>query len=149
MTESTNIDETTTEEPKSEGGALRAQLEAALAENKALKQERLGDAFAKAGLDPNTGLGKAIAKEYDGEASPDAILAYAQSEYGWEPDTQPTIRNEISTEQAKLDSAAITAGSIAPDLSTNEALAKAEAEGNYALAGALKAQLLEQKFRAQ
>lgn len=143
----TGAPEAEVEEPKSEGAGLRAQLEAALAENKRLKEKDQRDAFTAAGFDPDKELGKAMWKEYEGEATPEAVRAYAQTEYGWQP-PNPAIdtSQQITTEQGRLDAAAVTAGSIAPQLPDAQALAKAEAEGDWTTAGAIKAKILEARL---
>jgi hypothetical protein len=80
------------DDQQSDGGALRRQLEAALAENKTLKEENTGykrrDAFSEAGIDISQGPGKLLAEKYDGELEADAIKAIA-AEYGIEPASAP------------------------------------------------------------
>lgn len=84
------------------GSGLRAQLEAALEENKQLK-ERLSTgenavrelAFRDAGIDTKSGVGKLLAKTYDGDLEPEAIGAFAK-EHGI--DVEETA-NASSTEQ--------------------------------------------------
>lgn len=64
------------------------------------------------GLDPDVGLGKAIAKEYDGELTREAIAAYASEEYGFTPvgmDTEGAAqRAAAAAEQAEQLEAAST-----------------------------------------
>ena len=70
------------------GGGLRKQLEDALETINSLKAEvasgaeaRKALAFRDAGIDINNGVGKLLAKTYDGELDPEEIQAFAQ-EYG-------------------------------------------------------------------
>lgn len=78
------------------GSGLREQLEAALAEIETLKgavqagqgaQREL--AFHRAGIDTTEGVGKLLAKTYDGDLDPEAISAYAK-DYGIEPGATST-----------------------------------------------------------
>ena len=133
--------EVTTEAPAEEAKGLRGQLEAALSENKTLKADKLAESFDKIGLDPKTGLGKAIAKEYSGDVSADALAEYAKTEYDWEgseesPNPQAQAINEGTQ---RLEEVNQTSGSIvAPN--EGDVLAKAEAEGDYATTMAIKGQ---------
>lgn len=145
MREDTNTEAT-------EGSGLRAKLEEALAENKTLKADKLNDAFGKLDLDPTEGLGKAIAKEYKGEVSLDALTAYAKDEYNYsytpEPEANP-VATAIETEQARLDTVGETAGSVVTQTET-EILAEAEAAGDYKTTMAIKAnQIAAQAQRQQ
>jgi len=79
----------------------------------------MSSAYETLGLSPETGLGKAIAKEYTGEPDAEAVAKFAKEEYGYE----------------------------APETPEKEALTKAEAEGDYATAGAIKAKRVEEMFR--
>lgn len=98
------------------GKGLRDQLEAALAEINELKQQVETSqtasrelAFVKAGVDTENGVGKLLAKTYDGDLDPEAIKAYAQ-EYGIEvgatQQTQNTgpQREQIDPAQQRMDS---------------------------------------------
>ena len=68
------------------------------------------------GLDPTTGLGKAIAKEYSGDLTVEALGAYAHDEYGHEwtgkiPDSKAT---EITEAQDQADKLTSSAESVTP-----------------------------------
>lgn len=83
------------------GSGLRAQLESALEEIKTLKgQVATGEnavrelAFRDAGIDTKSGVGKLLAKTYDGDLEPEAIGAFAK-EHGIDVDET----NTSSTEQ--------------------------------------------------
>lgn len=104
------------EDQSQSGKGLRDQLEAALAEINTLKQQVETSqtasrelAFVKAGIDTENGVGKLLAKTYDGELDPEAIKTYAQ-EYGIEvgatQETQTTgpQREQIDPAQQRMDS---------------------------------------------
>ena len=99
-------------------------------------------------MDTTTGLGKAIAKEYDGDMTKDAVLEYASSEYGHVAgETQQHPEAEaIATGQAALDQVGQTAGSVAPP-SREDVLAKAEAEGDTRTTMAIKSQQVAEMFQ--
>ena len=133
---------------KDTGGGLRKQLENSLAEVKELKADKRKRAFDDAGLDTTKGLGKAIHQVYEGEATKEAVVEFAKSEYDWTPpvsDEHPQAQ-QIQTEQARADQLTDTAGSVAPP-STADQLAKAEAEGDYRTAMAIKSQQVESMFK--
>ena len=145
MTEETT--DTGTEEET--GGGLRRQLEATLAENRTLKADKLSGSFKEIGLDPTTGLGKAIAKEYDGEISTEALAAFADSEYGHKFEAQAETHPQaqaINQGQAALDQAGQTAGSV-PTPTQADVLAKAEAEGDYSKTMAIKSAQVAEMFQ--
>ena len=134
----------TTETPSDDDPkGLRAQLNAANAELKTLKARERATAFTEAGFDVTKGLGKAIEKEYTGELTKDGVLAYAESEYGHvnEAVAEHPEAGQIADAQGRLDAAGQTAGSIAPP-SQVDALATAEADGDYATTMQIKANQL-------
>jgi len=136
-------------EPKSEGSGLRAQLEKTLAENRELKAEKLTDGLVAIGLNENDGLGKAIAKDYSGEYSKEAIAAFADTEYGHKFDTPPAMTPQgavIQQTQAQIDAASQGAGSVPVTPTGAEALASAEAEGNYKKTMAIKSDQIASMF---
>lgn len=92
-------DENETEQQ--DGGALRRQLEQALAENKAMKDQlgafQRNEAFRDAGIDTSSGVGKLLAKAYDGELEADAIKAFAEEngvEVGGESEDRQTAESQ-------------------------------------------------------
>ena len=131
--------EVTTEAPAEEAKGLRGQLEAALAENRDLKADKLAGSFDAIGLDPNAGLGKAIAKEYTGEVSTEALAEYAKTEYGYEGAAESTHpqAQAITEGTERLDAINQTAGSIV-NPTEGDVLAKAEADGDYKTTMAIK-----------
>jgi len=135
---------------KSEAKGLRGQLEKSLGENKKLRSTILTDAYAKLELDTESGLGKAIAKEYEGEASFDALAEYAKNEYGHEvteaaPDN-PVVE-PITQGHDALDQIGQTAGSVPISPTVGDDLAKAEAEGDYNTTMAIKGQQMAEMMR--
>ncbi|GAG27024.1 unnamed protein product [marine sediment metagenome] len=139
-------DETTetseVEEPKAEQSGpkgLRDKLAQVEAENARLRAGAMTSAFKDIGLDPEMGLGKAIAKEYKGETSLEALTAYAKDEYGHVAPADPTHpqAQTIVQEQQRLDQAAVGSGSVVAPSQSDE-LATAEAEGNWQKAMTLK-----------
>ena len=133
----------TVEEPKETGKGLRAQLEKTIAEKNDYKTQLLSGAYESLNLDPTVGLGKAIAKEYDGAPNAEALAAYAMSEYEYsftpEPEAHPQA-GIINEGTAQIDSASQGAGSVPVAPTNQEALAEAEAKGDYATAMTIKSQ---------
>lgn len=97
------------DDDKNSGSGLRAQLEEALQQIETLKgQVEAGTgaqrelAFYKAGIDTSEGVGKLLAKTYDGELDPEEITAYAE-EYGYQPPTATTETSEEDQRQQRVD----------------------------------------------
>lgn len=132
------------EDPK----GLRKQLEAAQAEIKELKTFKRTTAFKEAGFDPDSGYGKALARTFEGEPTPEAIREYAKNEYGWEPEQTQAApeRTEAETQreqaQGRADQVTASSTSVEPPDDLQGQIAKAEADGDWQTAGALKSQLL-------
>lgn len=86
---------------------LRAYADRTKAENQTLRKELMKERLGQIGLDNEVGLGKAIAKEYDGEMDLDSIRKYAADEYqhqaGELPD--PNQHADASTRAEALDGA--------------------------------------------
>ena len=139
----------TPEIPDDDPKGLRAQLNAALAENKDLKADRREAAFAEAGFDVTKGLGKAIDKEYTGVLTSEAVLAYAETEYGHvnEAVSAHPEAGQITAAQERLDQAGQTAGSIPVAPTEAGALAQAEADGDYATTMAIKGNQVAEMMR--
>ena len=132
-----------TDKPE-EARGLRKQLNEAHATIAKQRTDILTPAYEKLNLNPESGLGKAIAKEYEGEASFDALAKYAKDEYGHEftpVDNAHPQAAEIVQGQAALDQVGQTAGSVVAP-TEGDVLAKAEAEGDYVTTMAIKGQQL-------
>ena len=128
---------------------LRARLKAVQAQNAELRAGQMAQVYAAVDLDPSTGLGKAIAKEYDGDMTVEALTAYAGDEYGYvvpEAPTNPQAQ-AIQTEQSRLDSAAQGAGSVPVAPTQGQAIAEAEQAGDFSTAMNLKGDQMAQWFK--
>ena len=142
---------TETADSKETGGGLRKELERSKAENKTLRESVRINAFSNAGIDTSTGLGKAIAQVYDGENTAEAIQKFANEEYGWvatqqvadHPAAQAIHEGNARQEQMQQQS-----GSIVPP-TNQDALAKAEAEGDWDTTMAIKSRQVQEMFDRQ
>ncbi len=112
------------------------------------RSQLMSGVFDEIGLNPETGLGKAIAKEYDGEPTVEALTEYAKEEYGHVvPETPENPKAPAITEgQKQLDAVNSQSQPVTPG-TESEALNKAHAEGDYATAGAIKAARVERMFK--
>lgn len=148
-----NLDEVEDTENEQESSVLRAirrELKNVKKERDELKSFQRSAVFKEAGLDPNKGIGKAIAKLYDGEPDVDAIREFAAAEFDWEPDaTQTNGNNELNeAEQERLSAQqradqlrTNTEPVLPPDLDTQ--IADAEKAGDVRTSIALKQQKLK------
>jgi hypothetical protein len=140
MTDET-IDTTSDETTEVDGPKqLREALKRSQADNAKLTTQLMGRAYTEAGLDTTSGLGKAISKEYKGEPTSEALLAFAKEEYGYEPQVVPDNPHAqvIYDEQRKLDGVQAVSGSTVP-LNESEVLRQAEQSGDLKTAGSIKA----------
>ena len=138
-------EETTETAAEETGKGLRAQLEKTLAENKTLKGREMARSFDDLGLSLDEGLGKAVAKEYDGEITTEAIAAYAKSEYNYDAEAQASQHPQaeaIDQGTTQIDAASQGAGSVPIASTETEVLASAEAQGDYTTAMNVKSQQL-------
>ena len=92
-------------------------------------------------------VGKAIAKEYQGELNKEAIAAFAAEEYGWEPSTvENPAQPVIDAGNARLEQVQQSTESLEP-ATIQEQARKAAAEGDMVAAANAKAALLRAKFK--
>jgi hypothetical protein len=70
---------------------MRSRMEAQTTELEMLRGVARQAAFKEAGIDPTTGLGKAIYRTYDGEIDPVKVVEFATSEYDWQPKEAPSV----------------------------------------------------------
>ena len=98
--------------------------------------------FKEVGLDPTEGLGKAIAKEYEGDPNADDLRNYAIEEYSWEPPTDNSMQTTITDAQGRIATATAEAGSV-PQQQIDLEISEAEERGDFAASVALKVR----KFR--
>jgi len=134
-TETTEV-QTDPDEPK----GLRKQLNVANEKLRVANAREMSRAFDEVGLNTDSGLGKAIAKEYEGEITPEAIAAYAKEEYKWEGTTvsEHPEAQTIAQGQAALDQVGEAAGSVPLAPTEGQTLAEAEAKGDYQKTLAMK-----------
>ncbi len=101
---------------KVETGDANVELREALKREKALtagyRGELMSTRLEAIGLNHTKGLGKAIAKEYDGDMTVEAVKAYAQTEYGHEG-TVETEPPEVTTAD-KLETLSTLSEAITP-----------------------------------
>jgi hypothetical protein len=96
--------------------------------------------FKAVGLDPAKGLGKAIAKEFDGEPDAEQLRQFAIEEYGWEPPTPENPQAEVVVEaQGRVQAATAGADSV-PVQPIDFQIQEAEEKGDFASAVSLKVQ---------
>jgi hypothetical protein len=148
--EAVEIIEEAAEELPTTGGALRAKLEEALARVKELEgdkdtevadltEQAMDRAFADNGLSRTEGLGKAIAAQYEGEATTEALAEHLLSEYDHEAMGAPNpIAAQVASAQSRIDMAEMGAGSVPITPTTGEELAAAEAAKDYDKTMAMK-----------
>jgi len=155
MAEATESAETAQEAPEqpeaqSEGKGLRAQLETALKENRALKADKRDEVIQGIGLDPQTGLGLSLVEQFDdGKLTIDTLASTATERYGHvvpEQIEQHPQAQQIATETARIEQVGQSAGSVAPP-SQDQKLATAEADGDYATTMAIKGQQVADMFK--
>ena len=98
------VEDTENEQESSVLRALRRELKNVKKERDELRGFQRTATFKEAGLDPNKGIGKAVARLYDGELDVDAIREFAAAEFDWEPDaSQTTTQQELTeVEQERL-----------------------------------------------
>ena len=125
---------------------LREAKERAEAEAKKWRGLLMEAAFTGLELDPNKGLGKAIAKEYEGEPTAEAIAVFAETEYQWErpkvKPPEPTPEQIIQQPANQRSDQALVDSTPAMPTDIDSQIAKAEADGNWQQSMGLKAQKL-------
>jgi len=122
--------------PKQLRDALKREQE----KNAALTAQVMEQIYAEVNLDATKGLGKAIAKEYKGEPTREALLEYAKQEYEWEPPEAPEnpVAPAIAAGQSVVDQMNQESTSVMP-LSEQELFKKAQAEGDRHTTSRIKA----------
>lgn len=140
--------------PDESGGGLRKRYEEALARIKELEgsheaettdlSERLmTQEYNRLGLDPERGIGKAIAVTYEGE--PEGLAEFAAIEFEYFGKGHP-MAPQIASGHAALDGLNDAAGSIPPPTEADE-LAAAEQAGRTDVTLTLKSNQLGQMLR--
>jgi hypothetical protein len=85
----------TPDEKPDANAELRAYNKRLKAENRDFKARIMSGDLKAIGLDHEAGLGKAIAKEYDGEMTTEALAAYAKDEYGHDSAVPLQVPQEV------------------------------------------------------
>lgn len=138
-----------TDKTETSPAGLRATIERLEAKLEAKEATIRELSFKIAGVDPTKGIGKAVAATFQGDMTPEAIIAYAKAEYEWTPPEAakpepeiPAATTLVERAQDGADAAvAVTTGGAAgkkPDL--NAQIADAEQKGDWNRAIVLKAQ---------
>ncbi len=134
--------ETSTPDPDEPKG-LRKQVVSLNARLKVYEDRERNVVWKDAGFDTTQGIGKAIFQVYDGEVSQEAIIKFAKEEYGHDVSEEPEVvhpqAQQIAEAQQRVDELTSTAGSVA-DVTQVDALAKAEADGDYVTTMQIKGQ---------
>jgi len=98
---------------------LREARQAAIDESKALRKELMEVRLESLGLDVNEGLGKAIAKEYEGPMDIDSIRTYARDEYKFDSGEQHNAA-DVAGQSNKLDQLDASNQPITPPQTVDE-----------------------------
>lgn len=116
MDNTTSSTTSNTVEPTKDANAeLRAYADRMKEERDGMYRELLEYRLEHVGLNPNEGLGKAVAKEYDGDVNLDAVTSYLASEYNYTPPT-PSVPEEVVTEATqRVDEVMGQSASVTPE----------------------------------
>ena len=147
--EATAVEQSNDTEGSEDSGPkqLRDALKREKEKNARLTGIALGNAFTQVGLDPSKGLGKAIAKEYDGDPTAEAVATYAKTEYDW--DAPEGVVNAEATERRDQQQALETVEARSVPVSTltpKEAEREAQKSGDLEALGRIKAQRLAERM---
>lgn len=139
----------TEEAQKLANKAVRDYADSVKGENVTMRGGLMGTYLSEIGLDASTGLGKAIAKEYEGAIDQETVASYAAEEYGYshnveagetaEPNEQAAQITAATEQVAQTDSvsAPVTPATSADQLAeADQKLADAEATPQDAQAAA-------------
>jgi hypothetical protein len=111
---------TTPEEPtptEPENSAIKEMREAMKRKDAEIAELRTGAVathLLAIGLEPDKGLGKAIAAGYMGEVSPLAVAEFAKSEYSYEAPVENAQAQQMQQAQQRVDGFGAASTSIAP-----------------------------------
>ncbi len=115
MPEDTNDQQ---QEPAQDNSAIKQMREAMERKDDTIASMRtqlVGGHLSSIGLNPDAGLGKAIAKGYDGDVSAEAIAAFAKDEYSYEPKaTENPQAQNVQEAQQRADQFGSAAASVQP-----------------------------------
>ncbi len=124
ITEPVTPDTEAPSEDKEGPAELRAALKREQDANAAMRDELIESRLVAIGLTQESGLGKAIAKEYDGSLDQEAVTAYAAAEYSWEGATE-TVPPAVEVNE-KLDALNQVSEPVTPAEPVDEARAATE-----------------------
>jgi hypothetical protein len=101
------------DDPKDANAELRAYNKRLKNELKEANRRNMAHDLAVHGLDIDRGLGKAVAKEYEGEISAEALGVYLRDEYGHEPGVATQVPEGVQAGQ-RLEQALQTSVPVEP-----------------------------------
>lgn len=111
-------DTTQVETPAEDNSAMKQMRDELKRKDQTIKDQRtklVGASLTTIGLEAGTGLGKAIAAQFDGEVTDEAVAAFAKEEYGHEVVVEPNQQAEdIQNAQQRVDQFAGASGSLQP-----------------------------------
>jgi len=88
----------------------------------------MSKAFNDLGLDPESGIGRAAAVKFEGEA--EDLAEFVAEQFDYFGSAHP-MAGAITAAQGRLDKLGETAGTMPPIPTADQKLAKAEAKGDY------------------
>ena len=109
MEDNTQIENATEVEESTDGiKQLREEYKKLKAENKQFKANAMNAALGSLGLEADKGIGKAVTKLYDGEATVDAIKEFVAQEFGEvssseQPSAAPDVTNNVVEAQSRVE----------------------------------------------
>lgn len=129
---------------------LRATVERLQNQVKELTEERdtlrgavRSSAFRQAGIDPEKGIGKAIATVYTGDPDPAKIVEFAKSEFDWQaaPSPNEQMGQMLVDAQGRVQQV-LDASTSAQEANIDSEIAKAQQAGDYVRLAQLQVQKL-------
>lgn len=120
MSDSTTVETTENSNPNAE---LRAYADGLKDENRELRRQVLTARLADIGLNIDAGLGKAIAKEYEGKLDPADVASYAKTEYGHEADEPKVDPKVVEEAQERIENVMSTSEAVTPEQEPDRATA--------------------------
>lgn len=106
-------DEGKPDEKPDANAELRAHNKSLRDENKELRGQAMETHLQAIGLNREDGLGKAIAKEYDGAVNAEALADYARDEYGHDSAVTANVPPEVQAGE-RLDEAMAVSTPVTP-----------------------------------
>ena len=107
-------------------------------------------AFNQLGIDPEKGVGKAIAALYDGEPDVEAIAKFAADEFEWQPTGEVRSEQEtrVADAQSRMDEVRESSSPVTPPVEEDldAQIAAAEAAGDFQTSLNLKMQKVRDAF---